>query len=78
MKSEKRTETAEETNKRLSNIKQKAGETIECPMCKQTFMKHIWNTAFCGRECKNKYWNLHRGTEKRNEMKEEKTKFMKS
>lgn len=39
------------------NKSAKVGETIVCPICKETFVKKSYQQAFCCGTCKDKYWN---------------------
>lgn len=36
---------------------EKTGNKIQCPSCGNWIVKNQYNTTFCSRKCKDKYWN---------------------
>lgn len=40
-----------------ANKQAKVGEVIVCPICGKKFVKKQYSQAFCGADCKDKFWN---------------------
>lgn len=37
--------------------KLKVGDSFKCPVCGKNLIKKTYQHTFCGRKCKDKYWN---------------------